>query len=324
MALSRFGSFSGLKVTSSSVSDFAPDTQTLSFFGARYFSRFLVFKSYDLASNEPASPGAKCNVNSYACLQTPSASVTNLFQTLGSGSFPFMDFGNRVVQTGAGYENEPLALAGLTVAQIASQLSDPESDVARAEVGSANYLTAAICALTNNEPEPVCSMPVIEQAESKEGVESGQQLQSDISHSTSTTTPTSTVQPQGVRSILPPAIVPPVSNECTIQLTHDADGNVSPLLCPGGGVNTLAWQHYAKGYVCTPASCGPTTWSKVMQLGHGASATEVLQAMCSDYRDVFGTNPLTMSAEELASAYNGWHFVANNPVTTFEQKGCPA
>lgn len=31
------------------------------------------------------------------------------------------------------------------------------------------------------------------------------------------------------------AILPPVSNECTLQVAFDSDGNVSPLMCAGGG-----------------------------------------------------------------------------------------
>ena len=323
MALSRFGTFRDLGTTNSSVSDFAPDSSTLSFYGATYSSRFVALTSYDLATNEPASAGAKCNVNGYTCLETPSASATNLFQTLGAGSMPFLDFGNKVIQTGAGYADQPLVLAGLTVSQIASQLSDTNSQVARAEVGSANYITAAICALTGNESRVVCSTPVIARAEAKEGDGTGN-LQRAVTTPTSTTTtvPTSATQPQGARGILAPASVPPVSNECTIPLTHDADGNVTPLVCPGGGVNKPAWQQYARGHTCTSTACGSTTWSKVMQLGPGATATEVFQAMCLDYKHIFGTNPLTVSAEQLANTYYGWQFVANNPVSTFEQKGC--
>jgi hypothetical protein len=326
MALSKFGTFSDLKAANSSVSDFAPDTQTLGFYGATYSSRFLKFESYDLATDQPVSGDAKCNVNGYHCLQTAPAGAGGLLQRLGQGSFPFMDFGNEVVQDGAGYEDQPLALEGLTLTQIAAQLSDPFSHVAQAEVGSANFLTAAICAMTNNDPSSVCSTPIIKKAEELEGISTGVRHKPVVKSTTPSTVPpgSTTTELQGLKKVLAPATVPPVTDECTIQLTHDADGNVAPLLCPNGGVNALAWEHYDEGYVCTSStSCTPKTWSKVMQLGTEASAAQVYQAMCSDYKDVFGTNPLTISAEELASAYYGWHFTGESPVSKFEHEGCP-
>ena len=139
------------------------------------------------------------------------------------------------------------------------------------------------------------------------------------STTTSTSTPTSTTAPaQSLQAILAPATTAPVGNECTLQLIYDADGNVSPLLCPGGGVNVLAWQHYAEGAVGN----GPERPSMVMELGPYASPPQVYQAMCSDYADIYGTNPLTISAEELAAAYYGWTFAGDDPVMDFEQ-GCP-
>ena len=61
-----------------------------------------------------------------------------------------MDFGNLGDQTGAGFEEQPLALANLPWDQIASQLFDPTSVVAQAEDGSANYLTAGDLPMTGN------------------------------------------------------------------------------------------------------------------------------------------------------------------------------
>jgi len=40
--------------------------------------------------------------------------------------------------------------------------------VAQAEDGSANYLTAAICIMTEGNPASVCAAPVVKQAEAKE------------------------------------------------------------------------------------------------------------------------------------------------------------
>jgi hypothetical protein len=181
--------------------------------------------------------------------------------------------------------------------------------------------------MTGNDPSSVCSTPVIKKAEELEGISARARNKPVVRSTTpSTIAPGSTATTElQDRKILAPATVPPVTDECTIQLTHDADGNVAPLLCSDGGVNTLAWEHYDEGYVCTSSTtCTPKTWSKVMQLGADASAALVYQAMCSDYKDMFGTNPLTISDEELASAYYGWHFAGESPASKFEHEGCPS
>ena len=55
MALSKFGTFTGLGTSYSSASDFAPDTPTLDLTKASYSSRYLVFRHYELATNRLAA-----------------------------------------------------------------------------------------------------------------------------------------------------------------------------------------------------------------------------------------------------------------------------
>ena len=43
--------------------------------------------------------------------------------------------------------------------------ADPNSDVTKAIVGTANYETATICKLTNNQPANVCTASYIQQIE---------------------------------------------------------------------------------------------------------------------------------------------------------------
>jgi hypothetical protein len=59
-----------------------------------------------------------------------------------SGAVPFLDIGNQFVLAGAQYN--PQVLAGLSAAQIASQLSNSSSPVAQAIDGSAKVIIAAI------------------------------------------------------------------------------------------------------------------------------------------------------------------------------------
>ena len=49
-------------------------------------------------------------------------------------------------------------LKGLTWAQIAADLHDPSSPVAKAVLGTANYMTAAICELTGDQPASACTV----------------------------------------------------------------------------------------------------------------------------------------------------------------------
>lgn len=53
----------------------------------------------------------------------------------------------------------------MTVDDIARGLSDKNSPVTRDILGSANYLTAAICNVTNQQPESVCKSSTIQQVE---------------------------------------------------------------------------------------------------------------------------------------------------------------
>jgi hypothetical protein len=114
----------------------------------------------------------------------------------------------------------------------------------------------------------------------------------------------------GLRTILAPATVPPVKDECTEQLVFGADGNVRPLTCPDGGVNTAAWKQLA------------VPGSELLALGLYATPSQVYEATCHDFEKVYKTKPITESAEEIAQAYYQWQFGVN-PLSEFEQLGCP-
>jgi hypothetical protein len=115
-------------------------------------------------------------------------------------------------------------------------------------------------------------------------------------------------------------MAPPVSDESRLPPTGEANGNVTPLLGPNGGVNALAWQHYQSGSVGSK----PIRTSQTLALGRSASTHQVLQAMCADYSNVYGTIPLTVSAEHLAAAYYGWDFGGSDPAVKFQRSGCLA
>jgi Domain of unknown function (DUF929) len=156
-ALSRFGSFSGLSATHSSTSDVYPNTQTFSFYGSTYSSPYFDFVPVEEETNQVVGSG-------YATLQTPTASEQKVLDTYDAspysstpGSIPFLDIGNRFIAAGASYS--PAVLQGLSMSQIAAQLNDPSSVVAQAIDGTANLITASICAITGDQPASVCATP---------------------------------------------------------------------------------------------------------------------------------------------------------------------
>ena len=57
VALSRFGTFSGLGLTTSSASDVYPSTPTLTFHGSTYSSDVISFVPVETKTNQPAASG---------------------------------------------------------------------------------------------------------------------------------------------------------------------------------------------------------------------------------------------------------------------------
>lgn len=168
VALSRFGTFTQLPMTTSSSTDVYPDTATFTFSGSRYSSQYLDFVSVEETTRDRNTP-----------LQTPTAQQQSLFArydappyTTTAGGIPFIDLANQYLVIGPGYSPQVLRAgpspsdSALSQQQIASKLSNANDPVTQAIVGNANYLTAALCALTNNQPANVCTagpIPHIEQ-----------------------------------------------------------------------------------------------------------------------------------------------------------------
>ena len=140
VALSHFGTWSHLGATRSSATDVFPNTATLSFRTASYHSSHLTLRTTELTDNrghrlQPLTPLDTTLIHGY---DVPPY-VNSADQ---SGAVPFLDIGNRYILAGAQYS--PQILAGLSQAQIASQLRNPASPVAKAIDGSANLIIAAI------------------------------------------------------------------------------------------------------------------------------------------------------------------------------------
>jgi hypothetical protein len=163
-AFSRFGTFTGLTTTHSSSSDSYPNTPTFTFYGSTYTSKYISFTSVELNKNYRIGNSTSDTVN-YVTLQTPTA-TQEATQTAydPTGSIPFIDFGNKYVQVGNLSPLDPPLLAGKTWAQVATAMNEPTSTIAQAEDANANYETAAVCVLTDNQPATACT-PTIQKLE---------------------------------------------------------------------------------------------------------------------------------------------------------------
>ena len=147
-ALSRFGTFSNLGTAHSSSTDVYPNTPTFTFYGATYTSQYLNF-----------TPVEEFGETSSTTLQKPTTAEQQLAAAYDpQGSIPFLDFGNQYVEVGNLAPLTPSLLTGKTYQQIASAMAKPNgSSLGTAEDANANYITAAICKMTNNLPATACT-----------------------------------------------------------------------------------------------------------------------------------------------------------------------
>lgn len=161
IALSRFGTFKGLQFTHSSTTDIYPNTSTFTFYGSTYTSQYIDFVPVEETGQDQSTT-----------LQTATDAQQSLLNTYDTSKYvgsdangiPFIDYGNRFVAVSSAYS--PQLLTGLSWQDIASKLSNVNDPVTQAIVGNADYMTAAICTLTNNHPASVCTaapIPAIQQ-----------------------------------------------------------------------------------------------------------------------------------------------------------------
>jgi hypothetical protein len=144
IALSRFGTFSGLQTTYSAANDTAgPNTPTLDFRNATYKSDYIDFTGIEYEDGAGKVIGT---------LTTEQAS---LFKSVGGQTFPFIDFGGKWAQTTAPYGTA--TLAGLTPEAVAGQLTNSSSKIGSTIQAGADVFTAIICQLDGDNPASVCS-----------------------------------------------------------------------------------------------------------------------------------------------------------------------
>jgi uncharacterized protein DUF929 len=149
VALSRFGTFSGLKYMESSSTDKFANTPTFSFRGATYASSYISFVSVEEKDRDG---------NIIQTLTSQEQSFINSYDS--AGNIPFVDIGNQTgnqyVTLNGGSQFQPTVLSG-NWTQIASQLNDHTTSIAQAVDGAANYLITAICKVDGGSPSSVCN-----------------------------------------------------------------------------------------------------------------------------------------------------------------------
>jgi hypothetical protein len=152
IALSRFGTFSGLQTTTSSSSDVYPNTPTFTFRSATYTSQYIDFRAVETTDRD------------HNPLQSPTATEQQLVTRYDTAnSIPFVDFGNRYAFSGATYS--PDVIGGMSWQAVADAITQSDSRQAKAIVGSANLITAAVCKATGDQPASVCSTATIQNLE---------------------------------------------------------------------------------------------------------------------------------------------------------------
>ncbi len=162
VALSRFGTFSGLSTIHSSTTDSPSNISTFTFHGSSYTSKYLTFTPVEMQTNvlDPST-------GNYPILEKPTAAQQALLtkydappyvSSADAGAIPFIYFGGKYLSVGASYD--ATVLSGLKWNQIAADLSNPDSPVTKAIAGTANHITAAICKMTGNQPASACTAAV--------------------------------------------------------------------------------------------------------------------------------------------------------------------
>lgn len=152
VALSRFGTFTGLQTVTSSSNDIYPDTVTFTFRSATYTSQYIDFRAVETLDRDQNA------------LQTPNASDQAQMSRFDSGgTIPFLDFAGHYASTGAFYT--PDVIGGMSWLAVADALQQPDSQQAKAIIGSANLITAAICKMNADQPSSVCSSATIQNLE---------------------------------------------------------------------------------------------------------------------------------------------------------------
>jgi hypothetical protein len=140
VALSKFGNFSGIQYMISAPND--GNVYTLSFRNASYTSKYIGFLAIE---NEDRN---------HNLIQSPNSTEEDIWNTYNANSYPFIYFNGEYYIKSPQFDYS--YLQNLNWSQIASQLNNPGSTVARVVDGAANTMISAICKMDGGSPATVC------------------------------------------------------------------------------------------------------------------------------------------------------------------------
>jgi hypothetical protein len=156
VALSRFGTFSGLSTSRSPAFEGVPPIDGWTFYGSTFASRYLTFTPVELHSNVLVSPKANPGTaTSYRVRQRLTPGQQAVVGKLDpQQETPFLDVGGKTVLIG--FALSPTALANLSWNQIAADLRQPQSQAGMTILDAASTLTTELCKITGDRPAAAC------------------------------------------------------------------------------------------------------------------------------------------------------------------------
>ena len=161
IALSRFGTFSGL----SQLRSYDEQIATFTFYHSAYISPYLDFTPVEYVGNAKDIWGQFVPLQSF---QDTQRQIYEKYDTTNylpvSQGLPFLDLNNQYL-LGGGIDPSLFQNAGqapLSWQEIARALTVPLSPITQHVLGTANYLTAAVCHVTSQRPVNVCDSPIIQ------------------------------------------------------------------------------------------------------------------------------------------------------------------
>ncbi len=151
IALSHFGSFSGLEYMQSSSGDINANTPTFTFSNSTYTSQYIAFLPIEEFNRATST---------ITTLNSVETSLVSSYDSCGgsssgSGGIPFVDIANSwAVNCGA---QTTIDIGGMNWTAVASVLNNPNNNIAQQLDGTANTLITAICKVDGGQPTSVCS-----------------------------------------------------------------------------------------------------------------------------------------------------------------------
>ncbi|APZ42378.1 DUF929 family protein [Acidihalobacter ferrooxydans] len=154
ISLLHFGTLDGLHTMRSSSTDVYPDTTTFNFVKAHYKSAYIHFQAVETATRDgkPLEPLTGQAAKLFKKYDAPP-------YTSQAGGIPFLYIGGHWLLLGSPITPKDFGTKDWT--QLATELADPKSKLARAVLPQANLITAAICQSTGGKPQSVCKAPGI-------------------------------------------------------------------------------------------------------------------------------------------------------------------